>query len=92
MKKFLVIADVGTRSVDPHNFLNTAIGNQAIPSGATRLAANSWLIDAHTCLQFFASLVIAAQKNDTPLVVLPIDDGELIFFPHQTEDQSKATA
>jgi hypothetical protein len=85
MKKLLVIADVGTSSVDPYNFLNTAMGSQQLPSGVTRLAANSWLIDAHTCLQFFALLVIAAQKNDTPLAVLPIDDTELISFPHQVQ-------
>jgi hypothetical protein len=84
MKKLLVIADVGTSSVDPHNFLNAATGSQQIPPEVTRLAANSWLIDAHKSLSFFASLVLGAQKNGTPLAVLPIDDAELISFPHRS--------
>ena len=84
MKKLLVIADVGTSLVDSHNFLNSAIGSQQIPSEVKRLAANSWLIDAHKSLSFFASLVLGAQKNGTRLAVVAIEDAELISFPPQS--------
>ena len=84
MKKLIVIADVGPETVDSHNFLNTAIGSQQIPSEVTRLATNSWLIDPHTSLLFFASLVLGAQKRDIRLAVVPIDDAELISFPLQS--------
>ncbi len=82
MKNLLVIADVGTSSVDPHNFLNSATGSSQIPSEVTRLAANSWLIDAHKSLPFLALLVTAANKDGVRLVVLPIHDEELIYIPH----------
>ncbi|MGA3083704.1 MAG: hypothetical protein ABSE95_02790 [Thermodesulfobacteriota bacterium] len=84
MKKLLVIADVGASSVDAGNFLNSATGSQQIPSDVTRLAANSWLIDAHTSLPFVASLVIAAKQNGKQLVVLPIHDEELIYVLPKT--------
>ena len=84
MKKLLVIADVGDLSVDSHNFLNNAIGSPQIPSEVRRLAANSWLIDAHKSLSFFASLVLGAQKSGIQLAVVAIDDAELISFPPQS--------
>lgn len=86
MKKLLVIADVGTSLIDTYNFLNAAIGSQEIPSDITRLAANSWLIDAHTSLSFFASLVLGAQKKGIRLAIAAIDDAELISFPPRSEN------
>ena len=83
MKNLLVIADIGSSTVDTYNFLNRAIGTEKLPEGVLRLAANSWLIDVRKSLPFFASLVNTAQKEGVPLVVLPTDDEVIVLSPHR---------
>src|SRR3990172_8514640 len=66
VKKLLIIADLdGSSAV--HNFLNHAIDSQTLPEGVSKLAPNSWIIDAHKSLPFLASLVTTAQRDGLQL-------------------------
>jgi hypothetical protein len=80
MKKLLVIADL-PNPANVYKLLDLAIGRPTLPKDVLRLADNSWLIDVHKSLPFFASLVHTAQQQNVPLVVLPTDDDVIVLSP-----------
>lgn len=77
MKKILVIADTKDFSL---SIQNAATNGQSLPEGISLVAHNSWLIDAHTSLPFFASIVNGAAVQKVKLTVCYIDD-EVITIP-----------
>jgi hypothetical protein len=87
MKKLIVIVDFPANvalSVESHNFLNGAIGSQQLPAGVSRLAGNSWLIDAHKCLSFFVLLANTAEKYKYPFVVVSVDEEPILLSALQS--------
>ncbi len=92
MKKLLVILDAPTNvdyqsSGSIENALRSAKGNQELPEGVSRILGNSFLIDTHTCLPFFVSLVNNANTYHLRVAVFSVDDENLLshdLFQGQT--------
>jgi len=81
MKNLLVIANAGESAAQ--NIHRAATDSQPLPKGVSQLAPNSWLIDAHTSLQFFARLVRDAEERKIQLAVFHIEDEAILLPPRQ---------
>lgn len=83
MKKLLVILyDPNPRSIPPFDAikgaLQAATGSQELPTGVSQILGNSFLIDTHTCLPFFVSLVNNAKTYNLLVAVFSVDEDSLL--------------
>ncbi len=84
MEKLLVIINA-THSVDVPNVLRDAMAGQKLPEGVQQIFDRTFLIDIHTCLSFFVSLVNSARSRSLPVAVLAVDDKAVLcteLFPN----------
>lgn len=77
MKKLLVI--INANSDDVRRIRKDAMVNQELPKGVEQIFDNNFLIDTHTCLPFFVSLVNSAENRNRHVAVFSVDDESILY-------------
>ncbi len=89
MKKLLVIINT-THDVSLLDVQKHATGKEELPTGVQRILDTAFLIDTHTSLPIFLSLVNSANYYQLPVAVLDVDDEALLcteLFPPSNKNQ-----
>jgi hypothetical protein len=85
MKDKLLVIIHAIQSSDLSNALRNATPGQELPKGVQQIFDRTFLIDTHTCLPFFVSLVNSAEKYNLAVAVLAVDDEAVLttdLFPN----------
>ena len=73
-KVIIIIKPKSIGSVDLHNVLNSAKGDQPLPSEVEQISEGVFLMDIRKSLAFFSALVYSAQSRGLTYSVFVVED------------------